>query len=152
MRRIALLPIAAAVLYAGVAVAVINQTPAVEVHKDSCCTCFPYWTGQMSREGFEVTVSEPENVLPAEVLAAVPAEYRSCVTSRVSGYVVSGPVPPEAVRNLLLEKPRGVIGLTVKAPPAANQALEFSTANVGPVIALKRDGTTEPFDDVLARE
>jgi len=54
----------------------------------------------------------------------VPAEYQSCHTAIVNGYVVEGHVPVEVIERLLDEKPN-VIGIAVAGMPMGSPGMEI---------------------------
>ncbi|GAB3125487.1 DUF411 domain-containing protein [Novispirillum itersonii] len=101
MRLLPLLPVAGAVLWMGVLAATMVQTPRVALSAAvSCRAEGADWAGRLTAQGFTVETREQ----------AVGAD---CLSARVGGYQIIGPVDPAAVTRLLMRKPRGVTGLSL---------------------------------------
>jgi hypothetical protein len=64
----------------------------------------------------------------------VPPDLASCHTADISGYVLEGHVPAEAVKRLLAERPTAT-GLAVPGMPAGSPGMEV--------------GRNDPYDVVL---
>ncbi len=65
----------------------------------------------------------------------VPAEFQTCHTAIVDGYVIEGHVPVAEIERLLSERP-DVIGIAVAGMPAGSPGMEIE------------DFDSEPFDVV----
>ena len=65
----------------------------------------------------------------------VPAELQSCHTAVIGRYVIEGHVPPQEVKRLLAEKPKG-IGLAVPGMPIGS-------------VGMEQDGRKDPYDVIL---
>lgn len=59
----------------------------------------------MKAAGFPVEVITSSDVDQVKLRLGVPDDLASCHTAEVSGYVVEGHVPADAVKRLLVEKP-----------------------------------------------
>jgi hypothetical protein len=89
----------------------------------------------MREAGFEVRVTEMEDLEPLKTRLGVTPELASCHTGVIGGYVLEGHVPAADVARLLKEKPEAT-GLAVPGMPIGSPGMEM-------------DGQTEPYDVVL---
>lgn len=127
MRKIVLLPLAAAAGWLSVTAAVFVQDPVVEVTASAACAAeAEAWAASLAADGFEVVRGDPATT-------AADTGTTACVGGRTGGYALEGAVPPDMVSVLLRKKPRGVTGLTVDGAPE------------GGVLALNRDGSRSAF-------
>ncbi|HYC02192.1 MAG TPA: DUF411 domain-containing protein [Azospirillaceae bacterium] len=108
--------------------------PLVEVWKSPTCGCCGAWIEHMKAAGFEVRVTETDDLAPVKAARGVPGELGSCHTAVVEGYVLEGHVPAADVRRLLAERPKAT-GLAVPGMPADAPGMDL--------------GTGEPYDVVL---
>lgn len=110
-------------------------TPRIHVYKSPWCGCCAGWVDHMRRAGFDVRISEVDDVDPVKDRHRVPPELRSCHTALTDGYVIEGHVPAGDVLRLLAERPEAV-GLAVPGMPAGSPGME-------------QDGLREPYQVVL---
>ena len=117
--------------------AVTAAAPLVEVWKDPNCGCCKDWIKHLEANGFAVRVFETGNTAVRGQLG-MPAQFGSCHTARVGGYVVEGHVPARDIHRLLNERPAAV-GLAVPAMPVGSPGMD------GPEYGKRRD----PYDVLL---
>lgn len=130
MRKIILLPLAAAVGWFVLTLVTVAQPPVVEVAAAPACTTeAEAWRSQLTTGGFEV---EPASAVSATA-ATVQADAGPCLAGRISGFRLEGAVPAEFVKYLIRKRPRGVLGLTVV------------DVEPGQVMTLDADGGRTPF-------
>lgn len=86
------------------------------VYKSSSCGCCGDWVTHMEGAGFTVTVKETDDTDKIAKDLGVPTAGLSCHVGVVSGYIVEGHVPADAVQKVLREKP-AILGLTVPGMP-----------------------------------
>ena len=103
----------------------------VEVWKDASCGCCHDWIAHMEQNGFKVTAHDTGNNAVRARLGLA-AQYGSCHTALVGGYVVEGHVHADDVRRLLREKPQA-LGLAVPGMPVGSPGMD------GPVYGGRRD-------------
>ena len=115
----------------------VPAAPLVEVWKDPSCGCCKDWVKHLEANGFAVRVFETGNTALRGQLG-MPAQFGSCHTARVGGYVVEGHVPAREIRRLLNERPSAV-GLAVPAMPVGSPGMD------GPEYGGRRD----PYDVLL---
>lgn len=86
--------------------------------KSPACSCCQHWIDAMRARGFEVTVrlSDGRERARLRERAGFPSTVASCHTSIVDGYLVEGHVPPEALAQLLHERP-DIAGIAVPGMP-----------------------------------
>lgn len=113
-----------------------TQIP-MEVWKDPNCGCCKDWIVLMEQAGFSVKVHDTGNTAVRAKLG-LPAQYGSCHTALVGGYVVEGHVPAADVHKLLKDKPKA-LGITVPGMPIGSPGMD------GPEYGGRKD----PYDVLL---
>jgi hypothetical protein len=121
------------------AFALQNGAPLVEVWKDPSCGCCKDWIKHLEANGFALRVFETGNAAMRGRLG-MPAQFASCHTALVGGYVVEGHVPAREIRRLLKERP-SALGLAVPAMPIGSPGMD------GPEYGGRRD----PYDVLLVQ-
>ena len=66
---------------------------------------------------------EVADVTPLKTRLGVPDSLMSCHTAEIGGYVVEGHVPAEAIKRLLIERPK-VTGLAVAGMPVGSPGMQ----------------------------
>ena len=76
----------------------------------------------------------------------VPAEFQSCHTAIVNGYVIEGHVPAEDIERLLSEQP-DVIGIAVGGMPMGSPGMEIEgfEDEAFDVVTFDKDGQIEIY-------
>ena len=97
--------------------------PKMTVTRDPNCGCCGNWVKHIKAAGFPVDVVELDDVLPLKVKLGVPEALMSCHTAEIGGYVIEGHVPAEAVKRLLVERPKA-IGIAVPGMPVGSPGME----------------------------
>jgi hypothetical protein len=100
-----------------------ESTPAMNVFKDPNCTCCGAWVEYLQANGFTVTAAAAPNLREVKARFGVPKELSSCHTGVISGYVVEGHVPVDAIQRLLAERPAAT-GLAVPGMPMGSPGME----------------------------
>jgi hypothetical protein len=77
----------------------------------------------MKKAGFDLTVTDTDNVSLIKAEHKVPANLRACHTAIVNGYVVEGHVPDDVIRKMLAEKPK-ILGIAVAGMPMGAPGME----------------------------
>lgn len=109
----------------------------MEVWKDPNCGCCKDWIVLMEQAGFSVKVHDVGNTAVRAKLG-LPAQYGSCHTALVGGYVVEGHVPAADIHKLLKEKPKA-LGITAPGMPIGSPGMD------GPEYGGRKD----PYDVLL---
>ena len=102
------------------------QAPALTkmtVYKSPTCGCCAKWVEHMKKAGFDVAVTDTDNVSLIKAEHKVPSNLAACHTALVNGYVVEGHVPEDAIRKMLAEKPK-IAGIAVAGMPMGAPGME----------------------------
>lgn len=111
----------AALALAGTAAA--ETLPRMTVTRDPNCGCCGNWIEHIKAAGFLVDVVQVDDVMPLKARLGVPEALMSCHTAEIGGYVIEGHVPAEAVKRLLIERPKA-IGIAVPGMPVGSPGME----------------------------
>jgi hypothetical protein len=139
-RRGLLLALAATPLALALSTGTAQQLPTVEVFKTPACGCCDDWVKHLQANGFQVTPINVPDLAPVRARLGMPAQYGSCHTARVGGYLVEGHVPAREVRRLLRERPQA-IGIAVPGMPIGSPGMD------GPIYK----GLQQPYDVLLVQ-
>jgi hypothetical protein len=101
--------------------------PNVVVTKDPNCECCNGWVEHMRAAGFTLQVIESAEMNRVKVRLGIPPDLESCHTAEVAGYVLEGHVPADAVKRLLVERPKAQ-GLAVPGMPMGSPGMEVEGA------------------------
>lgn len=119
--------------------------PVVDVYKSPTCGCCSKWVDHLKANGFTVRSHDTDNVAMHKARLGVPADYGSCHTAQVNGYLVEGHVPAKEIKRLLKEKPP-VRGLAVPAMPMGSPGMETTGHKDSyDVFVVNRDGSTQTY-------
>ena len=132
--------LAASALIAGVSHA--EEARKLVVHKSPTCGCCGGWAKRMRAEGFVVEEINEPDMKAVKARLGVPEKMASCHTAEVDGYIVEGHVPPQAVAQLLKERPKAV-GVAAPGMPMGSPGMEMGEPEVYALYL---------FDDSGARE
>jgi hypothetical protein len=102
------------------------QAPALTkmtVFKSPTCGCCAKWVEHMKKAGFDLTVTDTDNVSLIKAEHKVPSNLAACHTAIVNGYVVEGHVPEDVIRKMLAEKPK-ISGIAVAGMPMGAPGME----------------------------
>ncbi len=147
---VVLMFLTASVLSISDVAAVAETKTAVTVFKSPTCGCCSKWVEYMRRHGFTVSIRDMENLEPIKKMAGVPGGLQACHTATMSGYVVEGHVPVEAIRRLLRERPK-THGIAVPGMPAGSPGMESPEPERYSVYSFDKIGKTDEFMVVPAQ-
>ena len=102
------------------------QAPALTkmtVYKSPTCGCCAKWVEHMKKAGFDLAVTDTDNVSLIKAEHKVPSNLAACHTAIVNGYVVEGHVPEDVIRKMLAEKPK-ISGIAVAGMPMGAPGME----------------------------
>lgn len=137
-------------LFLSVSVTAADQartpTPMMTVFKTPTCGCCAKWVDHMRQNGFNVHVTDLNDLTTIKNKHNVPGRLQSCHTGVVNGYVVEGHVPAADVKRLIKEKP-AVVGLTVPGMPAGSPGMEVPGITPPPydVLTFDKAGATKVY-------
>jgi hypothetical protein len=120
-----------------------TERPTVEVYKTPACSCCVKWVNHLRKNGFRVSTTDLDNLDAVKAKYGVPADFGSCHTATVSGYVVEGHVPASDIRRLLKERPK-IAGIAVPSMPAGSPGMEVVGRKVQPyrVLTFDKNGSS----------
>lgn len=112
------------------------------VHKSPTCSCCGGWAERMRAAGFIVEeINEPDmNILKAKL--GVPEQMTSCHTAELDGYVIEGHVPPQAVAQLLKDRPK-VTGVAAPGMPMGSPGMEMGPPETYTLYLFDASGARE---------
>jgi len=122
-----------------------QSLPVVEVTKRPNCGCCTAWADHLRAKGFEVKITESEELWNVKRRAGIPQDLDACHTAKVGGYVVEGHVPADDIKRLLSERP-DVKGLSVPGMPVGSPGMEVGDRTEPyDVLSFDADGNTKVF-------
>ena len=107
----------------------------INVYKSPSCGCCGAWVDHMRSAGFDVRVTELQDLEVLKARYGVPEDLQSCHTGVIDNYVIEGHVPAWDVSRLLTKHPEA-IGLSVPGMPVGSPGMEQGSHK-------------EPYDVVL---
>lgn len=96
---------------------------AMIVYKGPQCGCCGEWETHMRKAGFRVDSRIVDDIGRMKRTLGVPADFWTCHTGVVEGYLVEGHVPAADVQRLLRERPKA-LGITVPGMPLGSPGME----------------------------
>mgnify|MGYP001170094567 CR=1 FL=1 len=96
--------------------------PKMVVTHDPSCGCCGVWIAHVKAAGFPVEVVRTAKLAPLKTSLGVPKILASCHTAQIGGYVIEGHVPADAIKRLLIERPKA-IGLAVAGMPTGSPGM-----------------------------
>lgn len=93
------------------------------VYKGPQCGCCGEWENHMRKAGFRVDSRVVDDLGRLKRTFGVPADFWTCHTGVVDGYLIEGHVPAADVRRLLRERPK-VLGIAVPGMPLGSPGME----------------------------
>ena len=109
------------------------KSAAMTIYRDPGCGCCEEWAERAREAGFQVAVTDHNNMPAVKRQHGVPEELASCHTTLVGGYVLEGPVPLDEVKRLLSDRPSAISGIAVAGMPRGSPGMEMP------------DGSKDPF-------
>lgn len=122
----------------------VSDLPVVEVTKRPNCGCCSAWADHLRAEGFEVKVTESDELWNVKRRAGIPQDLDACHTAKVGGYVVEGHVPASDIKRLLAERP-AVKGIAVPGMPLGSPGMEGDRTEPYDVLSFDAEGETTVF-------
>ncbi len=121
--------------------------PDIHVYKSPTCGCCTDWVDHLKENGFEVEVTETNNLNPIKIDAGLTPSLASCHTAFVGDYVIEGHVPANDIRRLISEAPKAK-GLAVPGMPAGSPGMEMGDhKDHYQVLMFNESGQTRVFSE-----
>ena len=92
------------------------QDHTMYVYKTPWCGCCTAWADHMKGLGYQLEVTELEDLAPVRRQAGIPDDVQGCHSAAIAGYAIEGHVPPEAIAKLIEERPE-IRGIAVPGMP-----------------------------------
>jgi hypothetical protein len=106
------------------AVAVMQLSEPLVVHKGPLCFCCRKWIAHLHNQGIETEVDNTTNMGKIKGQWGIPSGMHSCHTAVLQQkYVFEGHVPARYIRKYLSAPPEGSFGLTVPGMPEGSPGM-----------------------------
>jgi hypothetical protein len=112
------------------------------VHKSPTCGCCGGWARRMREAGYVVEEIVESDMKAVKARLGVPEKMASCHTAEIDGYIVEGHVPPQAVAQLLKERPKAV-GVAAPGMPMGSPGMEMGEPEVYTLYLFDASGVRE---------
>lgn len=117
----------------------------ISVYKTPTCGCCQKWVAHLEDNGFEVSTYDLADLRAVKSMAGIQAQYASCHTAFIDGYVVEGHVPATDIGRLLEQRP-DIAGISVPGMPIGSPGMEHGDNRDNfAVITLEKDGSAKVF-------
>lgn len=118
----------------------------LHVYKTPWCGCCTAWAEHMSGLGYEVEITELEDLAPVREQSGVPDAVKGCHSAAIAGYAIEGHVPPGAIAKLVEERP-DVRGIAVPGMPMGSVGMGSDPNARYDVLSFGADGEVDadPF-------
>lgn len=90
--------------------------------KNPNCGCCTMHGDYLRQHGFDVTITEDENVASLALMAGIPEDLQGCHLTMIDGYAVSGHVPVETILRMLEERP-AISAITLPGMPMGSPGM-----------------------------
>lgn len=119
----------------------------IKVYKSPTCGCCGDWVDHLEENGFEVDVTDTNNMNQVKMDAGLTPQLASCHTAFIDDYVIEGHVPAADIRRLVEERPMAH-GLSVPGMPAGSPGMEMGDRKDNyQVLLFNKAGQTRVFAD-----
>lgn len=102
------------------------------------CSCCAKWADHMRAAGFEVDISDHEDLDSYKDSLGVPKDLRGCHTSTGEGFIFEGHIPAPVIQRFLKERPNAK-GIAVAGMPAGSPGMDSTDPFSYDVIAFHVD-------------
>ena len=117
-------------------------TNTIELYNTPFCGCCKMWEEYMTKKGYEIHSTYTEDIEKIKEKYQIKPEFQSCHTGIIENYVIEGHVPEDAIRWLLENKPKDVMGISTPGMPIGSPGMEMSDmVEDYPVVLMYKDGT-----------
>lgn len=117
----------------------------IHVYKSPTCGCCTDWVKHLEENGFDVEVTETDNLNPIKVDAGLTPALASCHTAFIGDYVIEGHVPASDIQRLIADAPKAT-GLSVPGMPMGSPGMEIGDRkDPYTVVLFNKAGQTRVF-------
>ena len=103
----------------------LEQPQTITVYRDANCQCCHKWIEHLEIHQFEVIDIISNDMSKIKEKLGVSNMMASCHTAVVNDYVIEGHVPADDIKQLLLDKPAHIKGLSVPQMPVGTPGMEM---------------------------
>lgn len=119
----------------------------IKVYKSPTCGCCDDWIDHLKDNGFQVDITDTNDMTSIKMDAGLKPELASCHTAFVGGYVIEGHVPASDIQRLLQEAPKAH-GLAVPGMPIGSPGMEMGDRKDNyQVLLFNENGQTRVFSE-----
>ena len=115
-----------------------------KIIKNPNCGCCTMHGDYLRAHGFDVTMTDDENVYALARMAGVPDDMQGCHLTMIDGYAISGHVPVETILKLLEERP-DITAITLPGMPMGSPGMGGMKQAPFEIYSLKA-GQAEIYD------
>lgn len=126
-------------LVIGIAPAIADETPVVQVYKTPTCECCNKWVEHLRANGFEVKTTELLELRTLKMEKGIPRQLHACHTAIVGSYIVEGHVPASDIKRLLETRP-AISGIAVPGMPIGSPGMEGADPETYDVVSFGAEG------------
>ncbi|TNE74527.1 MAG: DUF411 domain-containing protein [Gammaproteobacteria bacterium] len=117
----------------------------IHVYKSPTCGCCKDWVKHLEDNGFDVEVTETQNLNPIKMDANLTPALASCHTAFIGDYVIEGHVPAAEIHKLIAQAP-DARGLAVPGMPMGSPGMEVGNRKDHyQVLLFNQQGQTRVF-------
>lgn len=117
------------------------------VYKTPYCGCCGNWISYMKEKGFNVKTIVKDDFNDLKASKGLTAKTASCHTALIDGYVIEGHVDYSAIKKLLTQKPKDIVGLSVPGMVVGSPGMEMGNKKMPyNILAIKKNGETEIYE------
>jgi len=103
----------------------LEKPQTITVYRDANCQCCHKWIEHLEKHQFEVIDNISNDMIQFKEKLGVPNTMASCHTAVVNNYVIEGHVPADDIKQLLLDNPAHIKGLSVPQMPVGTPGMEM---------------------------
>ena len=81
-----------------------------------------------------------------KIALGIPEEVRGCHTTVINGIIVEGHVPADLVQKVLIERPDGIVGISVPGMPVGSPGMEGPYKENYPVVVFDSNGRIQLYE------
>lgn len=126
-----------------------GEKKVLEVYESPTCGCCEAWARYMQKKGYEVNVHKTKDFMTIKTAKNISPQYQSCHTGIIDNYAIEGHVPESAIKWLLENKPKGIIGIAAPGMPQGSPGMEQGIEEQYRVLLLKQDGGSELYGEFI---
>lgn len=97
----------------------------ITVYRDANCQCCHKWNEHLQAHGFKVDDQLRRDMNAVKQQLGLPLKIASCHTAVIDGYLIEGHVPADDIKQLLIDKPTNIKGLSVPQMPVGTPGMEM---------------------------